>query len=147
MIRSARVAQIFYILAATVALSMCTQPYVTTLEPDPPTVLGIVIDPDSPSDLDSFFEESLPSGLSENITVVADISDADGYRWRVNGDDPTKTDISHVSVTGDMEEELTITREAETFTDDYSLGTTMAITLLVEVDETTYSADHDFVVE
>lgn len=157
MLRLSRVIQIACTLAAGVALSMCTQPYAAMFDEDVSNIIYIVIDPDSLSDLDTFFSEELPAVLSENLTVIAAVSGADTYRWRVNGDDPANTDVPHVTVTGEMNEELTIDREADDFTkyeddkDDkpvgYPVGTTIDLTLLVEVNGTTYSANHGLVVE
>ncbi|MFP4644043.1 MAG: hypothetical protein ACLFM0_06795, partial [Spirochaetales bacterium] len=61
--------------------------------------------------------------------------------------DPATSEVAHVTVTGDMDEELTINRGHDAFTDSYSPGTKIYTTLVVRADDMTYSGGHSFVVE
>lgn len=145
--RSRRLKLVLRVTVATLLLSMCTQPFVTSVA-RPQTagvgLGGVVLQ--SSDDLERFFDDESTTELSGNFTIdAAEIDGATSYRWSVNGDDPEIEDVLHVSVHDDSRS-LTIHREAEGFENEYPVGSTIHVTLAVLVDSRWHSGSRTFVV-
>lgn len=152
MLRVLQIVRTVFVFSAVTVLSVCTQPLASTVQQqevreEEETIVDVTIDVDSPSDLESYFDEELSSSLDDDITVEADVSGADAYSWRVNGENPEDNGLAHMQVAGETDEALLIERDADGFTDKYPRGSLIGVALHVAVDGTIYSASHDFIVK